>query len=113
MPITSPQPRSRIGPRLLQILVVVVFAAPALSAQATEILRGHVRGVGNSPLAGAQVTATPPGEPARSARTDGQGAYTISFPAGKGPYSLTVVMVGYAPMTKQAPALAAGATRPD
>src|SRR5689334_10162045 len=103
------------GPRgrTILFLAAMVFAASAVDAQAPDVLRGHVRGIGNAVLAGAQVTATLAGEPARTTRTDGQGAYSISFTNANGPYSLAVAMVGYAAMTKQVPARAPGAIRVD
>src|SRR6478672_9744205 len=85
--------------RILSVLAVMpatAVAAPALSAQQLDVIRGQITGPDNKPLEDATVTATPlSGNVSRSARTDKNGRYTITFPGGEGDYFVEVSAIGY------------------
>src|SRR6476469_3986545 len=81
--------------RLLLVLALVLAAAPA-SAQQLDVIRGQITGPDNKPLEDAKVTATSlSGNVNRSARTDKNGRYTITFPGGEGDYFVEVSAIGY------------------
>jgi hypothetical protein len=72
------------------------FAMPAQSQQ-LDVIRGQVVGPEGKPLEDAKVTATSlSGNVNRSARTDKNGRYTITFPGGEGDYFVEVSAIGYA-----------------
>ena len=73
-------------------------SAGTLIAQA-DVIRGRITSATtNAPLEGATVIATPlSGGPARPARTDGGGRYTIIVPGSEGDYFITVRAIGYVP----------------
>jgi len=87
--------------RILRTLVIAAvstaaFAVPAHSQQ-LDVIRGQVVGPENKPLEDAKVTATSlSGNVNRSARTDKNGRYTITFPGGEGDYFVEVSAIGYA-----------------
>jgi hypothetical protein len=84
--------------RALTVIAIaaVAFALPA-SAQQLDVIRGQVIGPENKPLEDAKVTATSlSGNVNRSARTDKNGRYTITFPGGEGDYFVEVSAIGYA-----------------
>jgi hypothetical protein len=84
---------------LLPTLVSVAFAAAATpsAAQTVDVVRGKVTGPENQPLDGAQVTVTTlSGAVSRTARTDVNGRYTVTFPGGDGDYFVTFNAIGYA-----------------
>src|SRR6185503_4292935 len=77
-------------------LATVGFARPA-STQQLDVIRGQVVGPEGKPLEDAKVTATSlSGNVNRSARTDKNGRYTITFPGGEGDYFVEVSAIGYA-----------------
>jgi hypothetical protein len=89
--------RSTIRAIFFASLAVVPFALP-LSAQQLDIIRGQVLTAEGKPLEDAKVTATSlSGNVNRSARTDKNGRYTITFPGGEGDYFVEVSSIGYAP----------------
>ncbi len=64
-------------------------------AQGVDIIRGRVTGPDASPIQGVLVTATTlTGQVSRSARTDKNGRYTISFPGGEGDYWVSFNSIG-------------------
>lgn len=68
--------------RFLAVVALATFA-PALpvAAQQIDVIRGQVVGPDGKPLEDAKVTATSlSGSVNRSARTDKNGRYTITFP---------------------------------
>ena len=93
-----------------QMTLRFVFAAALLTASGlgrvrplaaqTDVIRGRVTSAsgGDKPIEGASVTATTlSGGVNRSARTDRNGRYTITFPGGEGDYFVTVIAIGYVP----------------
>ena len=78
--------------------------ARAVEAQTPPLIRGHVRGIDGTPIRGALVTAVPrdtAAQPARTIRTDDQGAFAIPGTASATSYTVSVNVVGFAPQTKQ------------
>src|SRR5258705_3565385 len=84
--------------RKVLIAEVLTAAVPASAhAQTLDIIRGQVLGPEGKPLEDARVTATSlSGNVNRSARTDKNGRYTITFPGGEGDYFVEVSAIGYA-----------------
>ena len=89
--------------RKLVLLTVVALLAMAgttklAAAQGVDVIRGQVIGPDNLPMASVTVTATSVnGGVNRTARTDGDGRYTITFPGGEGDYFMNFTAIGYAP----------------
>jgi hypothetical protein len=82
----------RIGLALLAFAV-----ATPVAAQQTDVIRGRVTGPDNRPIEGVQVTATSvSGAVNRTARTNADGRFTITFPGGDGDYIVTMNRIGYA-----------------
>jgi hypothetical protein len=86
---------------LVSALVVASLAsiAPVHSvyAQDVDVIRGQVIGPEGKPLEDAKVTATSlSGNVNRTARTDKNGRYTITFPGGEGDYFVEFSALGYA-----------------
>src|SRR3954465_5921855 len=82
--------------RLLLLAALVMAAAAPASAQQLDVIRGQITGPDGNPLEDAKVTATSlSGNVNRSARTDKNGRYTITFPGGEGDYFLEVSAIGY------------------
>ncbi|HYU53153.1 MAG TPA: carboxypeptidase-like regulatory domain-containing protein, partial [Gemmatimonadaceae bacterium] len=76
--------------------IVAAVGSPA-RAQQVDVIRGQVLGPEGKPLEDAKVTATSlSGNVNRSARTDKNGRYTITFPGGEGDYFVEVAAIGYA-----------------
>src|SRR5438552_5728790 len=79
--------------------VASIVAAVGSTARAQEdnVGRGQIVGPDGKPLEDARVTATSlSGNVNRSARTDKNGRYTITFPGGEGDYFVEVAAIGYA-----------------
>ena len=86
---------SLIRALIIGLLVSAALARPT-SAQ-VDIIRGQIMGPEGKPLEDAKVTATSlSGNVNRSARTDRNGRYTITFPGGEGDYFVEVAAIGYA-----------------
>jgi hypothetical protein len=69
----------------------------ALEAQQADVIRGRVIGPDSMPVENAVVTATSiPGNVSRTARTDRNGRYTITFAAGEGDYMVSFAAIGFA-----------------
>ena len=82
------------------VLIATVFLAVArtASAQGADVIRGRVIAVDSAPIANATVTVTTiSGGVNRSAKTDRNGRYTITFPNGDGDYLVKFVALGYTP----------------
>src|SRR5205809_2183631 len=76
--------------------IVAAFSSP-LRAQQLDVIRGQVVGPEGKPLEDAKVTATSlSGNVNRSARTDRNGRYTITFPGGEGDYFVDAPPIGHA-----------------
>jgi hypothetical protein len=76
------------------------LAAARPAAAQADVIRGRVTSAsgGDEPIGNATITATAlAGGLNRSARTDGNGRYTITFPGGEGDYFVTVIAIGYVP----------------
>ncbi len=76
-----------------------LFAGPrAVHAQGADVIRGRVLTVDNAPIPNATVTVTTiSGNVNRSAKTDRNGRFTITFPNGDGDYMVKFVALGYSP----------------
>jgi hypothetical protein len=87
----------RLRAALCAAFLAGAFAPAALVAQQSDVLRGRVTGPDSLPLQNVVVTATSiAGNVNRTARTDKNGRYTITFPGGDGDYMLTIAALGYA-----------------
>nr|MBA3579750.1 TonB-dependent receptor [Gemmatimonadaceae bacterium] len=83
---------------LVATLFVFAAAPSAAGAQQADVIRGRITGPDSAAVEGATVTATSiSGNVSRSARTDRNGRFTITFPGGDGDYMVTVALLGYAP----------------
>jgi hypothetical protein len=81
---------------LAAVLLAAVLARP-LAAQSADIIRGRVVGPDSLPVEGVQVTATSvSGGVNRTARTNRDGRFTITFPAGDGDYFVGFSKLGFA-----------------
>ena len=88
--------RSTIRAILFASLATAALAVP-VSAQQLDIIRGQISTADGKPLEDAKVTATSiGGNVNRSARTDKNGRFTITFPGGEGDYFVEVSAIGYA-----------------
>ncbi len=88
----------RTGFSLLLAAGLGLASAPSLAAQA-DVIRGRVTSASdNLPIFGAIVTATSiSGNVSRTARTNTDGRYTITFPGGDGDYWITAAAIGFTP----------------
>ena len=76
---------------------VLLFLAPAALRAQADVIRGQVTGPDSLPIANVTVTATSmAGNVNRTARTDKQGRFTITFPGGEGDYMLSFAAMGFA-----------------
>ncbi len=81
---------------LFACCATIVFALP-VTAQQLDVIRGQVVNSDGKPIEDAKVTATSlSGNVNRTARTDKNGRYTITFPGGEGDYFVSFSMIGYA-----------------
>ncbi|MCC6244782.1 MAG: carboxypeptidase regulatory-like domain-containing protein, partial [Gemmatimonadaceae bacterium] len=88
--------------RLASVLGLVLIAASTAVAQSVDIIRGRVLGPDTVGVANVLVTATTlSGNVSRTARTDRNGRYTISFPGGEGNYWVTFTALGFTPRRYQ------------
>ena len=73
-----------------------LLASPAIAQQA-DVIRGRVTGPDSLPIEGVVVTATTlSGNVNRTARTDRNGRYTITFANGEGDYIMSFAALGFA-----------------
>ena len=88
--------RSLIRVGILASLATIALPSPA-SAQQLDIIRGQIVTTDGKPVEDARITATSlSGNVNRTARTDKNGRYTITFPGGEGDYFVEVSAIGYA-----------------
>lgn len=81
----------------LAAFVTIAFALP-LAAQQVDVIRGRVTGQDNAPLENVTVTVTSiSGNVNRTARTDKNGRFTVTFPGGDGDYFVSFLAFGYSP----------------
>ena len=77
-------------------LVVAAMRPTVLAAQQVDVIRGRITGPDSAAVDGATVTATSiSGNVSRSAKTDRNGRFTITFPGGDGDYMVAVSALGY------------------
>ena len=82
---------------LVGALGLLLWCSVVASAQSVDIIRGQVLGTDTLPVPNVLVTATTlSGNVSRTARTDKNGRYTISFPGGEGDYWVTFSSLGLA-----------------
>ncbi|MGQ0703251.1 MAG: carboxypeptidase regulatory-like domain-containing protein [Gemmatimonadales bacterium] len=88
-------------PPCLSILAATALLAgwaSAVQGQTVDVIRGRVIGPDSVPIADVSVTATGiSGGVSRSARTDRNGRYIITFPNGEGDYLVYIAAIGFAP----------------
>jgi len=87
--------------RLLFILaaaLVPLAASPGRAhAQSADVIRGRVTGPDSTGLENVVITATSiSGNVTRTARTDRNGRFTVTFPSGDGDYMVSFAALGYA-----------------
>ena len=76
----------------------LLAAAGSARAQGVDVIRGQVTGPDEAPIQNANVTATSVnGGVNRTARTDRNGRFTITFPGGEGDYFMTFAALGFQP----------------
>src|SRR3712207_3575355 len=78
------------------ILLAVVSPA-SVHAQDVDVIRGRVTGPDSLPVENVTVTVTSiSGNVRRTARTDRNGRFTVTFPGGEGDYMVSFAALGYA-----------------
>lgn len=88
--------------RLVGALTLLLVSSATAFAQQIDIIRGRVTGTDTLAIQGVLVTATTlSGNVSRTARTDRNGRYTISFPGGEGDYWVTFSGIGLSPRRYQ------------
>jgi hypothetical protein len=96
----SVQPATyRMAMRALFLLSVTAMLARAPRAAAqNDMIHGRVSGADGAPIANATVSASPlPERAARRTRTDDNGIFIITFPAGTGDYLVEITALGFSP----------------
>jgi hypothetical protein len=89
--------------KLRRIAYIVIAAAVALSAprestaQQADVIRGRVTGPDSTAIENVTVTVTSiSGNVSRTARTDRNGRFTVTFPGGDGDYMVSFAAMGFA-----------------
>jgi len=83
--------------RALLVAAALFVAAPSVAVAQSDVIRGQVTGPDGKPIEGVQVTATSvSGGVNRTARTNRDGRFTITFPGGDGDYIVTMQRIGFA-----------------
>jgi hypothetical protein len=86
--------------RLLVVAAAIICAAlsPRISlAQNADVIRGRVTGPDSAALEGVTVTVTSiSGNVSRTAKTNSDGRFTVTFPGGDGDYLVSFASLGYA-----------------
>ena len=79
----------------LSIVIALAMSQPAF-AQQMDVIRGRVIGADSQPVAGVTVRATSyAGNVVKSAKTDKNDRYNITYPNGEGDYWLDFAAIGY------------------
>ena len=74
----------------------VIIAPSAAKAQNVDVVRGQVTGPDSLPMKGVRVTVTSiSGNVNRTAVTDQNGRFTVTFPGGDGDYMVTYAAIGF------------------
>src|SRR5262245_46219975 len=82
---------------LAVLLASVSFAPRSVAAQQADVIRGRVVGPDSLPIPEVLVTVTSfSGNVSRTARTNRDGRFTVTFPAGDGDYMVAFAAIGYA-----------------
>jgi Carboxypeptidase regulatory-like domain len=80
----------------LSIAGAIVLCARSLAAQ-SDVIRGRIIGPDSLPVERASISVTSlTGNVTRTARTDKNGRYTVTFPGDEGDYFVTVAALGFA-----------------
>ncbi|MEO8575589.1 MAG: TonB-dependent receptor [Gemmatimonadales bacterium] len=86
--------------RLLFIAVAALIPAVSpghLQAQQSDVIRGRVTGPDSAGIDGVTITVTSiSGNVSRTARTDKNGRFTVTFPSGDGDYMVAFAAMGFA-----------------
>jgi hypothetical protein len=83
---------------LAAALTYLFVPAAVVSAQDVDVIRGTVTAADGTPIDDVKVTATSiSGNVNRTARTDRNGRFTITFPGGEGDYMVDFSAIGYGP----------------
>jgi hypothetical protein len=83
--------------RIALALSLLFFGAATAAAQTVDVVRGRITNPERQPVEGATITVTTlSGGVSRTARTDANGRYTVTFPGGDGDYMVSVAAIGYA-----------------
>jgi hypothetical protein len=89
--------------KIRRILFIVAAAfipivpPSSAAAQQADVIRGRVTGPDSTALEGVTVTVTSiSGNVSRTAKTDRNGRYTVTFPSGDGDYMIAFASLGYA-----------------
>ena len=78
-------------------MAVIVIVHPHVAAAQTDVIRGRIIGPDSLPVERATITVTSlTGNVTRSARTDKNGRYTVTFPGDEGDYFVNVAALGFA-----------------
>ena len=84
------------------LLIVAAALVPSLlpaaaKAQQADVIRGRVTGPDSAAVEGVTVTVTSiSGNVSRTAKTDRNGRFTVTFPGGDGDYMVSFASMGYA-----------------
>src|SRR5436190_13622063 len=90
--------RRHVASPFALLVALVLTASSSLGAQQLDVIRGQVTNAEQQPIENANVTATSvAGGVNRTARTDRNGRFTITFPGGEGDYFVNFTAIGYAP----------------
>ncbi len=97
-----PPSRTPVSRRTSFIVVAALFvllvSAGQATAQGVDVIRGLITGPDNAPIENANITATSvQGGVNRTAKTDKNGRFTITFPGAEGDYFVNVTSLGFAP----------------
>ena len=77
-------------------VLLAAIASTPVSAQQLDVIRGRVTGPDSQPISGVTVRATTySGNVTKSAKTDRNGRYSITYPNGEGDYWLEFRAIGY------------------
>ena len=102
--------------RKVVVAVLAILIAPvAIFSQQNGVtgqLRGTVRDTQGAAVANVTVSAVSDDGQRLSTRTDAAGSFSITVPSATVSYSVTASLLGYAPVTKQAPGVASGEQYP-
>jgi len=90
-------PRTRTLAPILGVVALMAAASPAASQQ-TDVIRGRVTGPDSLPILNAQIAVVSvSGNVRRTATTNSDGRFTVTFPGGDGDYMVSVAALGFAP----------------